>query len=143
MFEIMPYGRRHFMSYNPFREFEELSRGFWNDGELNAFRTDITEKDGVYTLEAELPGFRKEDISIDIDKETLTITAEHKEESSEESDEKNYVRRERYYGAYSRSFSVKGIDTDAISAAYTDGVLTLTLPEKTPEIPASRRLEIQ
>ena len=55
----------------------------------------------------------------------------------------SFVRRERFYGAYSRSFNVKGIDTDAITAGYADGVLTLTMPKKTPEIPASRKLEIQ
>ena len=64
MFEIMPYGHRRVVAYNPFRELEEMSRSFWNDTNLNAFRTDITEKDGVYTLTAELPGFKKEDISV-------------------------------------------------------------------------------
>ena len=143
MFEIMPYGHRRVVAYNPFRELEEMSRSFWNDTNLNAFRTDITEKDGVYTLTAELPGFKKEDISIDIDKDCLTIAAERKDESEDEDKERNYVRRERFYGSYSRSFNVKGIDTEAINASYADGILTLTMPSKTPETPPPRRLEIQ
>ena len=143
MFEIMPYGHRRVVAYNPFRELEEMSRSFWNDTNLNAFRTDITEKDGVYTLTAELPGFKKEDISIDIDKDCLTIAAERKDESEEEDKERYYVRRERFYGSYSRSFNVKGIDTEAINASYADGILTLTMPSKTPETPPTRRLEIQ
>ena len=143
MFEIMPYGHRRVVAYNPFRELEEMSRSFWNDTSLNAFRTDITEKDGVYTLTAELPGFKKEDISIDIDKDCLTIAAERKDESEDEDKERNYVRRERFYGSYSRSFNVKGIDTEAINASYADGILTLTMPSKTPETPPTRRLEIQ
>ncbi|MFR7758455.1 MAG: Hsp20 family protein [Christensenellales bacterium] len=53
------------------------------------------------------------------------------------------MRRERYYGSYTRSFNVKGIDTEAITAAYNDGVLTLTMPKKEPEVPAARRLEIK
>ena len=142
MFEIMPYGHRRVVAYNPFRELEEMSRSFWNDTNLNAFRTDITEKDGVYTLTAELPGFKKEDISIDIDKDCLTIAAERKDESEDEDKERNYVRRERFYGSYSRSFNVKGIDTEAINASYADGILTLTMPSKTPETPPTRRLEI-
>lgn len=141
MFEIMPYGFRRVSAYNPFREMEEMTRNFWNDATVNAFRTDISEKDGVYTLEAELPGFKKEDISIDLDKDSLTISAERKEEN-EEGDETNYIRRERFYGSYTRSFNVRGIDTDAISAEYTDGVLKLTMPRKTPETPPARRLEI-
>lgn len=143
MFEIMPYGHRRVVAYNPFRELEEMSRSFWNDTNLNAFRTDITEKDGVYTLTAELPGFKKEDISIDIDKDCLTIAAERKDESEDEDKERNYVRRERFYGSYSRSFNVKGIDTEVINASYADGILTLTMPSKTPETPPTRRLEIQ
>ena len=143
MFEIMPYGHRRVVAYNPFRELEEMSRSFWNDTNLNSFRTDITEKDGVYTLTAELPGFKKEDISIDIDKDCLTIAAERKDESEDEDKERNYVRRERFYGSYSRSFNVKGIDTEAINASYADGILTLTMPSKTPETPPTRRLEIQ
>lgn len=141
MFEIMPYGFRRVSAYNPFREMEEMTRSFWNDASVSDFRTDITEKDGVYTLSAELPGFKKEDISIDLDRHSLTITAERKEES-EEGDETNYIRRERFYGSYTRCFNVRGIDTDAITAEYTDGVLKLTMPRKEPATPPTRKLEI-
>lgn len=142
MFELMPFGYRRVSAYNPFRDFEEMSRSFWDNNNVSAFRTDITEKDGKYILEADLPGFKKEDISVDIDKDCLTITAEHKSEEKEEKAD-SYIRRERYYGSYTRSFNVKGIDTEAITAAYNDGVLTLTMPKKEPEIPAARRLEIK
>ncbi len=142
MFELMPFGYRRVSAYNPFRDFEEMSRSFWDNNNVSAFRTDITEKDGKYILEADLPGFKKEDISVDIDKDCLTITAEHKSEEKEENAD-SYIRRERYYGSYTRSFNVKGIDTEAITAAYNDGVLTLTMPKKEPEIPAARRLEIK
>lgn len=142
MFELMPFGYRRVSAYNPFRDFEEMSRSFWDNDNVSAFRTDITEKDGKYVLEADLPGFKKEDISVDIDKDCLTITAEHKSEEKEENAD-SYIRRERYYGSYTRSFNVKGIDTEAITAAYNDGVLTLTMPKKEPEVPAARRLEIK
>lgn len=142
MFELMPFGYRRVSAYNPFRDFEEMSRSFWDNNNVSAFRTDITEKDGKYVLEADLPGFKKEDISVDIDKDCLTITAEHKSEDKEENAD-SYIRRERYYGSYTRSFNVKGIDTEAITAAYNDGVLTLTMPKKEPEVPAARRLEIK
>ena len=142
MFELMPFGYRRVSAYNPFRDFEEMSRSFWDNNNVSAFRTDITEKDGKYILEADLPGFKKEDISVDIDKDCLTITAEHKSEEKEENAD-SYIRRERYYGSYTRSFNVKGIDAEAITAAYNDGVLTLTMPKKEPEVPAARRLEIK
>ena len=142
MFELMPFGYRRVSAYNTFRDFEEMSRSFWDNNNVSAFRTDITEKDGQYILEADLPGFKKEDISVDIDKDCLTITAEHKSEEKEENAD-SYIRRERFYGSYTRSFNVKGIDTEAITAAYNDGVLTLTMPKKEPEVPAARRLEIK
>ena len=142
MFELMPFGYRRVSAYNPFRDFEEMSRSFWDNNNVSAFRTDITEKDGKYILEADLPGFKKEDISVDIDKDCLTITAEHKSEEKEENAD-SYIRRERFYGSYTRSFNVKGIDTEAITAAYNDGVLTLTMPKKEPEVRAARRLEIK
>ena len=121
MFELTPFGYRRVASYNPFRELEEMSHSFWNDADVSGFRTDIKKVDGNYVLEAELPGFKKE----------------------EDKGDNGFVRRERYYGSFSRSFNIKGIDTDAITAEYNDGVLTLTMPEKTPEVPAARRLEIK
>ena len=98
MFEIMPYGFRRVAAYNPFREMEEMSRSLWNDMNANPFRTDISEKDGVYTLETELPGFKKDDISIDIEKDSLTISAERKEE--EEDEGRSFIRRERFYDRF-------------------------------------------
>ena len=78
MFELTPFGYRRVASYNPFRELEEMSHSFWNDADVSGFRTDIKKVDGNYVLEAELPGFKKEDINIDIDKDCLTISAERK-----------------------------------------------------------------
>ena len=142
MFELTPFGYRRVVSYNPFRDLDEMS-GVWNDAEVSGFRTDIKKQDDKYVLEAELPGFKKEDISIDIDKDCLTISAQRKTEETDEKGENGFVRRERYYGSFSRSFNIKGIDADGITAQYTDGVLTLTMPKKVPETPAARRLEIQ
>ena len=71
----------------------------------------------------------------------LTISAERKSDEKEE--KSNYVKRERFYGSFSRSFDVSGVNVDGIEASYTDGMLNLTLPKKAAEIPASRRLEIK
>ena len=142
MFELMPFGSRRVSYYDPFRAMEEMSRRFWDSDEMTGFRTDITEKDGNFILEAELPGFDKDDIRIDLEKDRLTISAERSSDKEDKDDERSYVRRERFYGSYSRSFNVSGIDTDAITASYDNGVLKLTMPRKTPEVPASRRLEI-
>ena len=145
MFELIPFDRRnHRVSvYDPFRAFDEMERAFFGSQQPSvlSFRTDVTDTGDSYKLEAELPGFKKEDIKIDIENDCLTISAERREEKDDK--RPNFVKRERLYGSYSRSFDVSGIDVDKISAGYADGVLTLELPKKVETAPASRRLEIQ
>lgn len=144
MFELIPFDRtiRHMTNFDPFRELNNMERSFFGNGSVvSAFRTDVSDTGDAFKLEAELPGFSKDDIKIDIENDCLTISAERK--FDDEDKKKNFVKRERFYGSYSRSFDVTGIDTDAIEASYNDGVLTLTMPKKKAEVPASRRLEIK
>lgn len=146
MFGITPYTRRNnteLSGYNPFRMFDDFEKNFWNSNELAEFKTDIKDNGNEYVMEADLPGFKKENIKIDIDNDTLTITAERKNENSEKDDKGNYIRMERSYGSFSRSFDVSGINTEEISAAYNDGVLTLNMPKKTTKQESARHLEIK
>ena len=143
MFEIIPFDRRgHQVStYDPFRAFDELERSFFKSG-LTEFRTDVSDNGEAFLVEAELPGFDKNDININIDGDCLTISAQRTESSDQSDKKKNFIRRERYYGSYSRSFDVTGIDTKAIKAEYKDGILNLTLPKKAPETPAAKKIDI-
>ena len=75
--------------------------------------------------------------------DVLTINAERHSEHEDEDKKKNYIRCERSYGSYTRSFDISGIDSDGISAKYENGVLTVKMPKKTPAVPESRRLEIE
>lgn len=93
-------------------------------------RMDVSESDVAYTVRAEVPGIKKEDINVSIDGNMVTISAESRHEKEEKSGEK-IVRRERYYGQQSRSFSLgQDIDDAKSSARYSDGILELTLPKK-------------
>ncbi|MBQ1236237.1 MAG: Hsp20/alpha crystallin family protein [Oscillospiraceae bacterium] len=142
MFELIPFERR-MASFDPFRMMADMERSFFAQPSTRAvstFRTDVSDIGDAYKLEAELPGFKKEDISIDIKDERLTISAERKFENEDE--KPNFVKRERFYGSYSRSFGLEGINSDAIEASYVDGVLSLRLPKQTPVVPESRRIEI-
>ena len=144
MFELIPFDRhsRGMSAFDPFGMFDEMDRCFMTGAPaVTAFRTDVIDTGDAFKLESELPGFNKEDIKIDIENDCLTISAERKADNKEEKD--NYIKRERFYGSFSRSFDVSGINVDGIEAAYNDGVLTVTLPKKAAEIPASRRLEIK
>ena len=145
MFGLTPYTRRNNTPayYDPFRDLENFEKNFFGSGELPTFKTDIRDTGDAYELEADLPGFQKENIKIDIEGEQLTIRAERKGDREEKDKKGNYVRRERSYGSFSRSFDVSGIDVSAIKASYQDGVLKLVLPKKEEIVPAARRLEIE
>ena len=143
MFEMIPFDHsfRRAAAFDPFREMDNLSRALVNSGcAVSNFRTDVSDRGDAFVLECELPGFKKEDISIDVKEELLTVSAERKLDNEEK--KAGFVRRERFYGSFSRSFDVTGLDTEGIEARYEDGVLTITLPKKTEEIPESHRIEI-
>ena len=145
MFELIPFDHhlRRMANFDPFREMEELERSLWGGSHaVNTFRTDVIDTGDAYQLQCELPGFNKDDIKIDVENDVLTISAERRMES-DESKRPNYVKRERFYGSFSRSFDVSGINVDGIEAAYTDGILTLTMPKKVETAPAKRSLEIK
>ena len=147
MFDLTPYvfGNRSFAAFDPFKEMEEFEKRFFSNDmrALPAFRTDIRETEQAYILEADLPGFSKEDIHAEIKDGYLTIRAE-RQALSEDKDEKNsYLRRERSYGSFSRSFDLSGIRVEDITASYKDGVLSLTLPKAQPKKEEVKKLEIQ
>ena len=140
---LVPYTRRYNSLFNPFHDFDALERAFFNDTSIGEFKTDIRDNGDEYVLEADLPGFSKEDIHVDLNGENLTITAERHSDFEQKDKKGNYVRCERSYGSYTRSFDTTGIDKAAIKAGYKDGVLSLHLP-KLPELaPEQRRLEIE
>jgi len=110
---------------------------FFRTDAPTAFRTDVTDEGDHFLLEADLPGFEKQDIHLDLNGDTLTIRAE-RHSKVEEKEKDKVVRMERSYGSYSRSYDISGIDAEDIRAKYENGVLQLTLPKK-KEIPAASR----
>ena len=130
-------------AYNPFREFEEFEKNFFKNNDLAEFKTDIKDTGKEFVLEADLPGFKKEDIKVNVEDNYMTITAERHSESEEKDKKGNYIRCERSYGSFSRTFDITGIKTEAIKATYNDGVLTLTMPKKEETAPASRAVTIE
>jgi len=94
------------------------------------FRVDVSENEQSYTIRAELPGVKKEDINIGIDGDQVAIGAESKNEKEVKEGER-VVRTERYYGKLHRAFQLgQPVDENAASAKYTDGILELVLPKK-------------
>ena len=96
----------------------------------NLMKTDVREMDGSYELDVDLPGFKKEDVKLDLDNGYLTISAQRNEELDEKDNEGRYIRQERATGSCARSFYVgKELEPKDISAKFENGILSLHLPK--------------
>ncbi len=121
----------------PFR-MNALDRTLWDDffgedlipAKFASFKTDIAENDKEYVIEADLPGFNKEAIQVEIVDNRLTISAK-KDDAVEENND-NYIRKERHMGEVSRSFVMDDVKEEEIKAEFKDGVLKVVLPKKEP-----------
>ena len=106
----------------------------------DVIRMDVIENDKEYQVLAELPGVKKEEISITINGNEVAVSAEVKHEKDVKSDE-TVLRAERYYGTIQRAFSLgQEVDEATAQAKYTDGVLELTLPKKA--VAAAKKLAV-
>ncbi len=141
MYGLTPFSRDSFDLFNLFNDFD---RSFFSGGSsVSCCRTDIRDAGDRYVMESELPGFSKEDISLDIKGSYLTVSAEKKSENEQRDSDGKYIRRERCSGSYKRSFDISDVNCDAISAEYKNGVLEVELPKKRHETPETKRLEIK
>ncbi len=99
--------------------------------ESNKMKCDIYEKDGVYNILMDIPGFEKKDINVETKDGYIKITAEKKTEENDEN--KNYIRRERTFGKYERSFYLGDLDEENIKASFQNGTLNISVPKKEKE----------
>ena len=138
---MIPYTRRSNSSMMDL--FDELERSMFGESgrRTPVFSTDIRDEGAHYLLQADLPGFRKEDIDLDVKDGVLTISAKHQADDRTAAD--NYICRERRTGSFSRSFTLDGIQEDAIRASYQDGVLVLILPKRQEVLPQCHKIQIQ
>jgi len=127
--------------------FDDLAKGFWvkpvsvPGGEELKLKVDVKEDDKAYTVHAEIPGVKKEDIQVDVSGDLVSIRAEVKREKEEKKGEK-LLHSECYYGMVSRSFSLPSeVDDKGTVARYKDGVLDLTLPKKSGN--GAHRISVQ
>jgi HSP20 family protein len=140
--------------WNPFREFEEffnhyprlLGKGTGGSQELMtvtdwAPAVDISETPQAYLIKAELAGVKREDIKVKVEHGQLRLSGERRFEKEDKDDKQHRV--ERFYGSFSRSFSLpEDADEARITAGYQDGVLTLTLPKRSEAQPRAREISV-
>ena len=132
---------------DPFGDIDDLFKGFFVRPALlegqpqMQIKMDVKEDDNAYTVHADIPGVKKEDIHVSIEGNQVSISAETKVEKEEKKGEK-VLRSERYVGKVARSFTLAhDVDEAKSQAKYNDGVLELTLPKKA--VSAAKKLAIQ
>lgn len=138
MFDMVPF-RKNLNAVSPRDYFDQMVNNFFSDDLMpfasgfnqNSFRVDVKETDKAMVIEADLPGVKKEAIELTYDNNYLTITA-HREDSKETKEE-NFMRRERCYGEFRRSFYLDNVDHEKIKALFENGVLTINIPKETPQ----------
>ena len=106
-----------------------------------SFKVDVKENDKAYTIEAELPGVKKEDVSVDVNNQTLCISVKHESKSDESA--RGYIHRERYSSSMSRSINLPNARYEGVDASLNNGILTLVVPKRIAETGNSHKITIK
>ena len=121
----------------------------WDGRELygkhakNLMKTDVRETENTYEVDIDLPGFKKDELDVDLKDGYLTIRASKGLDKDQKDKEGKYIRQERYAGACSRSFYVGEVEPDQVSAKYEDGILKISVPKQAKkELPKSTTIAI-
>lgn len=118
--------------------FDDFFRPLFYDEKLDAMKTDIKETKDAYIMDVEMPGFEKQDISLELENGYLTIRAEKSEKNAKEEEEHRYVRKERSVSCQ-RSYYVGEAEEGDIKAKYVNGILSVTIPKKEEKKPESKK----
>ena len=114
--------------------FPEVEKALYGKHASHEMKTDVRETDSGYEVDIDLPGFKKDEINIQLDNGYLSISAAKGLDKDEQNKAGNYIRRERYAGTMSRSFYVgEAVSEEDIHAKYEDGILKLSVPKKAPK----------
>lgn len=121
------------MNFDFDKEFEKMTRPLYGKHAANMMKTDVRQTENSYELDIDLPGFKKDEITVQLDNGYLNITAAKGLDKDEEKKGGQYIRRERYAGSMSRTFYVGDTLTqNDIHAKFEDGILKLSVPKQEP-----------
>lgn len=125
--------------------FPSFFRDFPNARKLekSLIKVDINENDKSYILIADIPGVKKEYISVEYHNDVLTLQANRSFNKEQKNDSNKIIRSERYFGKISRQFYIENIDQEKITAQYNDGVLEVVLPKNIPSQLAKKKITIK
>ncbi len=127
------------------KEFDNLEKKLYGRRAGRMMKTDVREKDDDYEVIIDLPGFKKEDIKVELENGYLTIGASKGYDKDENNKKGKLIRQERYAGSMTRSFYVgENVKHEDVNATYRHGVLTLTIPKKSIEkVPEKNLIAIE
>ena len=133
------------MDFPRMKDFEDIDRKLYGKNAAHVMKTDVHEHDDRYELDIDLPGFKKDNITLTLENGYLSVVAAKGLDKDEKSKKGKVIRKERYEGSMQRSFYVgEEITEEDIKAKFEDGVLKLSLPKKDPEkIPQKKTIAIE
>ena len=128
-----------------FEEFNDVDRKLYGKHAPHVMKTDVKEHDDKFEVDIDLPGFKKDEIQLDLQNGYLSISASKGVDKEEKDKKGKLIRQERYSGSMQRSFFVgKGITEEDIKAKFEDGVLKLDIPKKeAPKVPEKKTIMIE
>ena len=144
MFDLTPFKKNQVARTDDAIDFYNMVENFFSDNQApftsfnDKFKLDIKENDKEYIVDAEVPGYSKDDIHIKFDNDRLTISVSKKEEKSEEGEK--YIHKERSYQSMQRSIYLHNIDESNIKAGFENGILKITAPKSAE---AAKKTEIK
>lgn len=134
--EISSLLNRHFDSYFP-------EAAYWGEMDKLSMPVEVEDKGKEFTVKAEIPGIKKEDLDIDIDKNCICINAKREETKQEENEDRSYKKSEFRYGEFSRTlYFPEEIDIEKTEAKLENGVLCINVPKRAPEKEEKKKLTV-
>ena len=132
-------------SFPTFRGFDGMDRKLYGKQAANLMKTDVHEHESEYEIDIELPGFKKEELSLNLEKGYLTVSASKNVNNDEKDEHGKMIRQERYSGSRQRSFFVgEYVTSEDVKAKFEDGILKLVVPKKdAPKLPEKQTIMIE
>ncbi|MFL0250124.1 heat shock protein Hsp18 [Clostridium neuense] len=147
MFGMVPYRKYNGNIQRNEDYFNKFFQSFFSDDTFepvifknNNFNVDVKEDENQYTVEADLPGIKKEDITLEYQNNYLTISA--KRNNATEDKTSSYVKKERSHGEFKRTFYIDNVDENSVNASFKDGVLNISIPKKDKTVNNKKRFDI-
>ncbi|PHK49613.1 Hsp20/alpha crystallin family protein [Staphylococcus edaphicus] len=141
-FDMRPFNNSFFEG-NPGALFKDFGRQFFEQfPDSTSIKSDVKELDNAYIVEAELPGFQKENITLQFENNVLTIEGKQIVENSEKDEEGRIIHQERSASNVKRQYPFENINENAIKASFENGMLNVTLPKKEQEDQTSSNIQI-